>query len=107
MHRQMVLDLEKEDGRATVRVVGNPVKFASGPAAEGDAQTRPENYRYPPTLGQDNAAILKDILGYSDAQIAGFEQAGVVKAAAVRTAGAQTHTLPRKTEGLDLASGRP
>jgi len=118
MHRQMVLDLEKEDGRATVRVVGNPVKFASGPAADADAdadvqtqpqphpQPRPETYRYPPTLGQDNAAILKDILGYSDAEIAGFEQAGVVKAA-VRTAGAQTHPLRRASEGLDLASGRP
>jgi CoA:oxalate CoA-transferase len=107
MHRQMVLELEKEDGRATVRVVGNPVKFAGGPSAEADPQTRPETYRYPPTLGQDNAAILKDILGYSDVEIAGFEQAGVVKAAAVRTAGAQSNSLRRASEGLDLASGRP
>jgi len=106
----MVLELEKEDGCTTVRVVGNPVKFAGGPSAEAGPQTRPgahpETYRYPPTLGQDNAAILKDILGYSDAEIAGFEQAGVVKAA-VRTAGAQTHPLRRASEGLDLASGRP
>ena len=35
--------------------------------------------RMAPCLGQDSAEILQDLLGYSNAQIEGFEAGGVVR----------------------------
>jgi crotonobetainyl-CoA:carnitine CoA-transferase CaiB-like acyl-CoA transferase len=59
-HRNMVLDLESADGRRA-SVTGNPMKFKDTP---------PEETNYPGTLGADTAAVLKDVLDISPAEIA-------------------------------------
>lgn len=59
-HRNMVLDLESPDGRRA-SVAGNPMKFKDTP---------PEERNYPGTLGADTAAVLKDVLDLSPAEIA-------------------------------------
>lgn len=59
-HRDMVLDLEADDGRRA-SVAGNPIKLKDSP---------PEEARYPATLGTDTAAVLKDVLDLSPDQIA-------------------------------------
>jgi crotonobetainyl-CoA:carnitine CoA-transferase CaiB-like acyl-CoA transferase len=67
-HRDMVLDLENEDGEA-LRVVGNPVKVTG---ASGD------NRRFPPHLGADTTRVLKDLLGASDDRIQDWRDRGIV-----------------------------
>jgi crotonobetainyl-CoA:carnitine CoA-transferase CaiB-like acyl-CoA transferase len=55
--RDMVLQLESDDGRATpatIRVAGNPIKFV------GDA---PRTHRFPPALNVDHDEVLADWLG--------------------------------------------
>lgn len=69
-HRQMVLTLDDDNG-ATFRTVGDPVKFTTGGRKE---------HRSPPRLGQDSRAILRDILGRSEAEIASLVEQGVVGA---------------------------
>ncbi len=68
LHRQMVLDLDSGDGRAA-RVVGNPMKFK---------ETPPEETNYPPALGEDTAAVLKDVLDLSTDEIAELVRAKAV-----------------------------
>ena len=56
--RNMVLDLVGADATPReglhVRVAGNPVKFVN--------EAEP-SYQFPPALGQDNGAVLRDWLG--------------------------------------------
>jgi crotonobetainyl-CoA:carnitine CoA-transferase CaiB-like acyl-CoA transferase len=59
-HRNMVLDLQSEDGRRA-SVTGNPMKFKDTP---------PEETNYPGALGADTATVLKDVLDLSPAEIA-------------------------------------
>jgi len=58
-HRNMVLDLQTDDGRKA-SVTGNPMKFK---LAATEAQ------RYPRGLGADTAAVLKDVLDLSPDEI--------------------------------------
>lgn len=60
LHRNMVIDLEAEDGRHA-RVVGDPLHFET---------PRSEPHRYPPALGEDSVEILSDVLGLPDTEIA-------------------------------------
>ena len=50
LHREMVVELAREEGGDPVRVVGNPLKFA------GQAQTP---LRYPPGKGEDDDVIAR------------------------------------------------
>lgn len=59
-YRNMVLELES-DGGVKARVAGNPMKFK-------DTATEPRDY--PPALGADTAAVLKDVLDLSPEEIA-------------------------------------
>ncbi|TDR89154.1 CaiB/BaiF CoA transferase family protein [Enterovirga rhinocerotis] len=68
--RGMVAELAAEDGRRT-RVIGDPLRFASA------SKTTP---RYPPALGEDSDAVLRDVLGLGPEEIAGLRETGVVKA---------------------------
>jgi crotonobetainyl-CoA:carnitine CoA-transferase CaiB-like acyl-CoA transferase len=72
LHRDMVLDIAGP-GDLHVKVAGNPLKM-SGNAAE--------EHRFPPQLGQDTRAVLKDQLGMSDAEIDRLLKAGVLGEAA-------------------------
>ena len=59
-HRQMVLDLQSDEGRKA-RVTGNPMKFKDTP---------PEEHHYPGALGAETAAVLRDVLDLSPQDIA-------------------------------------
>lgn len=71
-HRDMVMSLEDDVGHR-IRVVGNPIKFDG-------ADTTPRHY--PPRLGQDTEAVLKNVLGKSQAEIVGLMAKSVVFQAA-------------------------
>ena len=60
LHRGMVLPLEASDGRKA-RVAGDPLHFA---------EYRRDHDRYPPALGEDSAAVLRDVLGMANDDIA-------------------------------------
>jgi CoA:oxalate CoA-transferase len=70
LHRNMVLDLHGPAGEQ-LRVAGNPVKFAG----EGEPP-----HRYPPELGTDNHAVLRDVLLLSDDRIAELARDKVIGA---------------------------
>ena len=55
LHRDMVLNLESADGRRS-GVMGNPIKFK-----DADAEAR----SYPPDLGADTSAVLREVLDLS------------------------------------------
>jgi crotonobetainyl-CoA:carnitine CoA-transferase CaiB-like acyl-CoA transferase len=59
-HRNMVLELESDDGRRA-GVMGNPIKFSDSAAEEKN---------YPRALGADTAAVLGELLNLSDTDIA-------------------------------------
>ena len=59
-HRDMVVGLAHEDGRQS-RVMGNPMKFADAAC---------EEMRFPPALGADTAAVLREVLEIGDAELA-------------------------------------
>jgi crotonobetainyl-CoA:carnitine CoA-transferase CaiB-like acyl-CoA transferase len=52
-----------------MRVVGRPVKFPGAPQRPVTA---------PPTFGQHTAQVLRDELGYSEAEIAALRDSGVI-----------------------------
>jgi crotonobetainyl-CoA:carnitine CoA-transferase CaiB-like acyl-CoA transferase len=56
----MVLQLEDANGRRS-GVMGNPIKFK-----DADAEER----RYPPDLGADTSAVLREVLNLSNDEIA-------------------------------------
>ena len=66
--REMVVEVEHA-AAGTINVVGRPVKF---PGAAQPPVTPP------PTFGQHTAAVLREALGYSEAQIEALRQAGVI-----------------------------
>ncbi|WP_118180631.1 CaiB/BaiF CoA transferase family protein [Paraburkholderia phosphatilytica] len=53
----------------TVKLVRNPINMSATP---------PEALRHPPTLGEHTAEILRDVLGYDDAQIAALRAKVVI-----------------------------
>ena len=59
-HRGMILELQGADEAEHARVIGNPIKMRESARATHD---------YPPRLGEDTRAVLKDIVGYDDAKI--------------------------------------
>ena len=68
-HRNMVLELENEQGDRA-RVAGNPIKF------RGDDEAP---HHYPPSLGADTRAALCEALGLSDAEYETYRQNGIVR----------------------------
>ncbi|PXW16854.1 CaiB/BaiF CoA transferase family protein [Paraburkholderia caballeronis] len=58
--RGMQVDLPHPSG-ATVKLVRNPIRMT---------ETPPRVESHPPTLGEHTDAVLRDVLGFSDAQIA-------------------------------------
>ena len=67
-HREMVIDLQHEDGDK-LRVVGNPVKVVG---------SKDDKHGFPPHLGADTARVLKDILGTTEQQIQDWRARGIV-----------------------------
>ena len=68
-HRGMVQELAAADGRHA-RVMGNPIALADAPRAEA---------HFPPRLGEHTAAVLREVLGVSSAEIDNLTAKGVVK----------------------------
>jgi crotonobetainyl-CoA:carnitine CoA-transferase CaiB-like acyl-CoA transferase len=70
LQRGMKIEMERDDtlgGR--VELIGNPIKFSATPVS----------YRLPPPrLGQDTDAVLEDLLGMDQAEIAGLRERGVI-----------------------------
>jgi formyl-CoA transferase len=66
--RAMVQEIETLTGEM-LRVVGSPYKFSATPAMI---------HRAPPLLGQHTAEILREVLHYDAAQIARYQQQGVI-----------------------------
>ncbi len=66
--RGMVVELDHPKA-GPIRVIGSPLNFS-------DSQLRP--YEPPALLGQHTLAILRDKLGYSEAEIAAMQEAGAV-----------------------------
>jgi len=71
-HRGMVMELAAPDGRRA-RVMGNPITMAGAPAAA---------HRFPPRLGEDSEAVLREVLGLPAGDVAALVRRGVVKAVA-------------------------
>jgi CoA:oxalate CoA-transferase len=71
LHRQMVLDLEGENG-LVARVAGNPIKF------DGEAD---ERHHYPPALGRHSREVLQQVLGLGDSEYEDCLKKGVVREA--------------------------
>jgi crotonobetainyl-CoA:carnitine CoA-transferase CaiB-like acyl-CoA transferase len=66
--RGMVVEAE-HPAIGPMRVVGRPIKFPGAPQRPVTA---------PPTFGQHTAEVLRDELGYSDADIAALRESGVI-----------------------------
>ena len=65
----MLIEVPRPDGGAPLRVVGNPVKLSR--VAEGPVT------RFP-SLGQHTNEVLGELLGLSDAELAGLRERGVI-----------------------------
>jgi crotonobetainyl-CoA:carnitine CoA-transferase CaiB-like acyl-CoA transferase len=65
--RAMLVQVDSEDN---FRVVGNPIKF------KGEAIAT--HKKRPPALGEHNDFILRQMLGYTDAEVRQLERSGVV-----------------------------
>jgi crotonobetainyl-CoA:carnitine CoA-transferase CaiB-like acyl-CoA transferase len=64
----MTLEMQHASG-ATVKVIANPVKLSATPPTYRSA---------PPALGEHNKAVLTDMLGMSEAEIAALKAKGIV-----------------------------
>jgi crotonobetainyl-CoA:carnitine CoA-transferase CaiB-like acyl-CoA transferase len=67
-HRGMVSELSNASGQK-VRVIGNPIFLGGASDIE---------QKFPPTLGQDTAEVLSDLLGLSEVEIATAVKAGTI-----------------------------
>lgn len=67
-HRGMAVEVPHPLS-GTVKICANPIKLSATPI---------DHYTAPPTLGQHTEEILKGLLGFSDAQIAGLAQAKII-----------------------------
>ncbi|WP_439102554.1 CaiB/BaiF CoA transferase family protein [Congregibacter sp.] len=68
LSRNMVVELKHPEGGST-RGPGNPIKLS---------RTDEESFSPAPLLGQHTETVLKDLLGYSDGQLADLRQTGAV-----------------------------
>ena len=66
--RRMVLDLGQVGG-GSVRTIANPIRMS---------RTPPSYRRPPPTLGQHNAEVLRDVLGLSERECADLKKDGAI-----------------------------
>ena len=66
--RAMTLEMQHGSG-ATVTVIANPVKLSATPPTYRSA---------PPVLGEHNKAVLTDMLGMSEAEVAALKAKGIV-----------------------------
>ena len=66
--REMVVTADHATA-GQLRLAGRPIKFPGSPQRPSTA---------PPTLGQHTAEILRDELGYSEAEIAALRRDGVI-----------------------------
>ncbi|MGH8758201.1 MAG: CaiB/BaiF CoA transferase family protein [Burkholderiales bacterium] len=71
--RQMVEQVARPNGSASLPMLGNPFKYADTPILA-----------YPPSLGADTAEVLKRVGGYSSMQIAQLAKSGAIAVAAER-----------------------
>ena len=76
--RGMVENVARPRGGKPVRMLGNPFKFAGQPALA-----------YPPSLGQDTAALLRGMAGYDDDSLAALQAAGVIRTGAALAGASQ------------------
>jgi crotonobetainyl-CoA:carnitine CoA-transferase CaiB-like acyl-CoA transferase len=67
------------NGERETEVLGNPFRFVAGFEASDEISP-------PPWIGQHNAEILKEVLGYDDERIARLERAGLIWSAAAGAA---------------------
>ena len=67
-HRNMVIDLVHPNGKRS-KGPGNPIKLS---------RSNEESFSSPPTLGQHTDAVLSDVLGYSEEQIAELKSKQVI-----------------------------
>jgi len=72
--REMVVSAEHATA-GELRLAGRPIKFPGAPQRPSTA---------PPTLGQHTASVLRDELGYSEAEIADLRRNGVIDRVAKR-----------------------
>lgn len=67
--RQMILDLSDDTTGRTVRSIATPIRFSDRPL---------EEHRYPPRLGQDSEAVLRELLGLDDDEVRHLIASGVI-----------------------------
>ena len=79
--RQMVETVSRGPAGDSVRMLGNPFKYADMP-----------ELAYPPALGADTEAALSQIAGYSSDRIAALAEAGVIRITSTAAAAASAPT---------------
>lgn len=65
-HRNMVIEVDH--GGEPLRLLGNPIKMSNNE----------ETFHCPPRLGENTCQVLKDVLGYSDAEIEKLQSKKVI-----------------------------
>ena len=73
--RQMVENVPRPNSDDSVRLLGNPFKFAGMP-----------DLPYPPAFAQDTASVLQRVAGYSDEKIEELARTGAIKTAETTSA---------------------
>ena len=73
--RQMVENVPRPNSDDSVRLLGNPFKFAGMP-----------DLPYPPAFAQDTASVLQRVAGYSDEKIEELARTGAIKTAEATSA---------------------
>ena len=73
--RQMVENVPRPNSDDSVRLLGNPFKFAGMP-----------DLPYPPAFAQDTASVLQRVAGYSDEKIDELARTGAIKTAETTSA---------------------